>query len=149
MHMSCIGRPGWSVSPSRADRLCDLILHEYKFVSRRPIRPPSLSLFFSLSLCPICAIPFRTIGVRQAACSIAGEEGGRGDRDATLMVAPAGVGDRLAALVADIGSISWSFGRITWRGYFESYGPCCYFCSWEGISEYFHEEDSFRGQCNL
>lgn len=56
MHMSCIGRPGWSVSPSRADRLCDLILHEYKFVSRRPIRPPSLSLsfFLSLSLSNLC-----------------------------------------------------------------------------------------------
>lgn len=52
MHMSCIGRSGWSVWPSRADRLCDLILHEYKFVSRRPIPPPSfsLSLFLSLSV---------------------------------------------------------------------------------------------------
>lgn len=63
MHMS---RISWS-GRFGPDRLCDLILHEYKFVSRR----------HPLYLCPASAIPprsipFRTIGVGQAACSIAG-----------------------------------------------------------------------------
>lgn len=126
MHMSCIGRSGWSVWPSRADRLCDLILHEYKFVSRRPIPPPSfsLSLFLSLSVHRVPS-PF---GRSEFDRRLVPSRRRGGDRDATLMVAPAGVGDRLAALVADIGSISWSFGCITWRGYFESYGSCWYFC---------------------
>lgn len=91
MHMSR-WLVGFGPVDGHADRLCDLILHEYKFVSRRLIR----------HLCPPRSIlrrfiPFRTIGIRQAARFIAGKRAKAvvTRRVAALMVAPAGDGDWL------------------------------------------------------
>ena len=152
MHMSCIGRPGWSVSPSRADRLCDLILHEYKFVSRRPIPPPSLSLSLSFSVQPVPS-PFERSEFDRRLVPSRGrkEEGWRDDRDATLMVAPAGVGDRLAALVADIVARFRGPSAVLRDEDISNRTGLVVFATWEGISGYFHDRRrfSFREQCNL
>lgn len=91
MHMSR-WLVGFGPVDGHVDRLCDLILHEYKFVSRRLIR----------HLCPPRSIlrrfiPFRTIGIRQAARFIVGKRAKAvvTRRVAALMVAPAGDGDWL------------------------------------------------------
>ena len=140
MHRSCIGRPGWSVSPSRADRLCDLILHEYKFVSRRPIPPPSLSLSLSLFLSNLCHPLSNDRSSTGGLFHREGEEEGwRGDRDATLMVAPAGVGDRLAALVADIVARFRGPSAVLRDEDISNRTGLVVFATWEGISEYFHD----------
>ena len=67
------------------------------------------------------------------------EEGWRDDRDATLMVAPAGVGDRLAALVADIVARFRGPSAVLRDEDISNRTGLVVFATWEGISEYFHD----------